>query len=175
VDSVFDHQQDTLSFVPQIQSDPDSVLIDTVNWMRIGGIYQAQGGEQFITIGNFFADNQITVLPLEGPAAFYYIDDVSVERCSQVGVSTNDLVAKQKTLNLFPNPASHSITVSGYAGNASIRIANATGQIVKSLTPQPNSQQAVIDVSDLPNGIYTVTYTQRLSGLTSQSKLVILH
>jgi outer membrane protein OmpA-like peptidoglycan-associated protein len=58
------------------------------NWDQVCGIYEATGGEKFITIGNFYPDantssetnrknkdlkiNQIV-------AAYYYIDDVSVE------------------------------------------------------------------------------------------------
>ncbi len=59
----------------------NEVIDDTVNWIKVSGIYQAHGGEKFLTIGNFNTDAET----LEGPEynttnwqAYYLIDDVSV-------------------------------------------------------------------------------------------------
>lgn len=59
----------------------NEVINDTVNWIKVSGIYQAHGGEKFLTIGNFNTDAET----LEGPEynttnwqAYYFIDDVSV-------------------------------------------------------------------------------------------------
>jgi gliding motility-associated-like protein len=72
------------NFVPQIQSNPNIFLQDTLNWMKISGIYQAHGGEQFLTIGNFNNDlntDTMTILTGTNPlvfASYYYFDDVSI-------------------------------------------------------------------------------------------------
>lgn len=58
-------------------------ITDTLNWTEIGGIYTASGGEKYITIGNFKDDvNTDTVRVNNGTygAAYYFIDDVSVEQ-----------------------------------------------------------------------------------------------
>lgn len=75
-----DGQIDTLTAQPQIYFDTNTLFLDTLNWVKISGIYTATGGERFITIGNFFADNQTDTLGNLGfwIACYFYIDDVSV-------------------------------------------------------------------------------------------------
>jgi gliding motility-associated-like protein len=38
---------------PQIQWDTTQIFTDTLNWVKISGKFIAQGGEQYLTIGNF--------------------------------------------------------------------------------------------------------------------------
>ncbi len=75
-----------LPFTPQIVADTTIFYSDTLNWMKISGIYNASGGEQYLTIGNF-SDNKHTdtmrivksnVLPIQSYISYYYIDDVSL-------------------------------------------------------------------------------------------------
>ena len=57
------------------------IISDSINWIPIQGIYSANGGENYLTIGNFHFDNQTdTVNLMDGtyPGAYYFIDDVSV-------------------------------------------------------------------------------------------------
>ncbi len=67
---------------PQIINYSNKIISDTLNWIKVSGIYIAQGGEQYITIGNFKPDAQtdtlITHNPLAANCAQYNIDDVSV-------------------------------------------------------------------------------------------------
>ncbi len=69
--------------IPQITNSPGNFITDTSGWTLISGIYSAQGGEQFITIGNFkefFNTDTLRVNNNIGwDAAYYYIDDVSVK------------------------------------------------------------------------------------------------
>ena len=60
----------------------------TFNWDQVCGIYEATGGEKFITIGNFYPDDKTSsetnrknkdLKINQIVAAYYYIDDVSVE------------------------------------------------------------------------------------------------
>ena len=44
------------SLQPQIKSSISNCIIDTT-WIQIKGVYQAEGGEKFITIGMFWVDN----------------------------------------------------------------------------------------------------------------------
>ncbi len=56
-------------------------ISDTTNWVLIEGCYLAQGGEQWITIGNFYNDAQTPVdpnCPNAVNTAYYYIDEVSL-------------------------------------------------------------------------------------------------
>ncbi len=69
-----------------ISSPAGVYLADTTQWVKISGIYQAHGGEQFFTIGSFNDGTPVNFLPVT-PAvpnpnstyySYYFIDDVSV-------------------------------------------------------------------------------------------------
>ena len=69
------------AFVPQITT--DSVLDDTLNWMKIQGSYTATGNEKYITIGNFVAQADVDTVKRGWivfctDCSYYLIDDVSV-------------------------------------------------------------------------------------------------
>lgn len=71
-------------FAPQVVHPADSLLGSTKEWQRVSGTFVAQGGERFLTIGNFYPlersgygeEDSLTNLL---PGAYYYIDNVSVE------------------------------------------------------------------------------------------------
>lgn len=74
--------------VPQIQNSTGNFIIDKTNWVLVADTFVASGGEQFITIGNFYDDTQtpVTNAPPSGLCvypqvnmAYYYVDSVSVE------------------------------------------------------------------------------------------------
>lgn len=69
-----------LPFEPQITGD-GGYYSDTVAWVEISGFYPAQGGEQYITIGNFEGDSETSYDPMctfSNPFSYYYIDSVYV-------------------------------------------------------------------------------------------------
>jgi OmpA-OmpF porin, OOP family len=47
-----------------------SIIIDTQNWVKVAGIFTAKGGEQFLTLGNFFYDS-VTVSSVIQTAGYY--------------------------------------------------------------------------------------------------------
>lgn len=70
-------------FVPQVSNPVDSVLDDTKGWTEVSGEITAEGGERYLTIGNFLPFNKSNIIATQGtstplPGAYYYIDDVSV-------------------------------------------------------------------------------------------------
>jgi hypothetical protein len=70
-----------LNVTPQITNYKNPIVTDTLNWVRVSGIYKAQGGENYITIGNFKDDDNTDTLFVNQSmfnSAYYYIDDVSV-------------------------------------------------------------------------------------------------
>jgi hypothetical protein len=66
---------------PQIVNYGNPVIADTMNWVKVSGIFKAQGGEQYLTLGNFKYDTQ-TIFKAFQPSGYYgatyLIDDVSV-------------------------------------------------------------------------------------------------
>jgi len=68
-------------YTPQILKYKNEIINDTLNWVKVSGLYTAFGGEKYVTIGNFFDDmNTDTIQTGNGTyeGAYYYIDDVSV-------------------------------------------------------------------------------------------------
>lgn len=83
-DSLYKEEIDgvsALSLEPAIQN-VTGLIRDTINWTRINGCYQAQGGESHLIIGNFKNTEETYVEkghPTAGPwTIYYFIDDVSV-------------------------------------------------------------------------------------------------
>jgi hypothetical protein len=70
-----------LNLTPYIYKLGNPIINDTLNWVKISGIFQATGGEQYIVIGNFKDDNNTDTLNTgdgNAPGSCYFIDDVSV-------------------------------------------------------------------------------------------------
>ena len=68
-------------YKPQVVN--DKVIDDGQHWHQITGEFVAQGGERYLTIGNFNSFNHSFVVQTDNPnailsGAYYYIDDVSV-------------------------------------------------------------------------------------------------
>lgn len=68
---------------PQVVHSADTLLDDTENWTLIEGTFIAEGGEEFLTIGNFYPAAQSNFVDKNEPdnilpGAYYYIDDISV-------------------------------------------------------------------------------------------------
>ncbi len=80
----------TIELPAQIRS--QQLLTDSINWMRISGLYKAHGGEKYIIIGNFTLRENTTKVQYN-PAGMnlpYFIDDVGVEQAG-MGLQAPDL------------------------------------------------------------------------------------
>lgn len=90
-------ESNPMTFTPQVVL--DATVVDTLNWIQISGCFTATGGEQYLTIGNFDDDastgaTQVnTTTPV--PAAYYYIDDVSVEQVPPANASNDITVCNE--------------------------------------------------------------------------------
>ncbi len=67
---------------PQVVNHGNSIISDTLNWVKVSGVFVAEGGEQYLTLGNF-KNNLQTASAVVNPSggydgAGYYVDDVSV-------------------------------------------------------------------------------------------------
>ena len=88
-DSIINDSLTTINKIPQIENLVGNIISDTVNWVKISGEFIAQGGEQFITIGNFYSYSSTNIDTIGYPIAvdsyaYYYIDDVSVYYCDTI-------------------------------------------------------------------------------------------
>jgi gliding motility-associated-like protein len=78
-------------YIPQVESN-GGFLNDTANWMLIEGCFRAEGGEAFITIGNFHNNANTPLDPACGvPNAnsYYYLDDVYLGEVQPGGIDVD--------------------------------------------------------------------------------------
>ncbi len=163
VDSAVDYTINTnLSFVPQISNPAGNIIYDTLNWVQISGTYIANGGEKYLTIGNFKDDANTMIdsvnlsLPLGAHGAYFFIDDVSVIDCT---VGINEVNGNKDIGRLYPNPAH---TVVYYEDNLNdiekgiIQLQDISGRNLKEYNLKSGVNRITIPVSDLAKGMYMV-------------------
>ena len=84
-----------LPFIPQILNS-SGYLADKQNWMLIKDYYTANGGEQFMTIGNFKSDAALDLSIFNGlnpdAVSYYYVDSAFVIPCVPFNAGSDDLV-----------------------------------------------------------------------------------
>jgi hypothetical protein len=92
-----------LNYTPQVL--PNSAIMDTSEWVRVADTLTATEAYEYLTIGNFSSDAQTptTYNPGYNPqpgtyGAYYFIDDVRVERIQQPNVGQIELQANKKQL-----------------------------------------------------------------------------
>ena len=76
-------------YTPQIQN-TNPAYPDTATWQLVSGSFTAQGGEQFVIIGNFNTNansNVMIVNPSGASLCVVQIDDISLTPCSSIGIS----------------------------------------------------------------------------------------
>jgi hypothetical protein len=105
---------------PQIMVSPDTFITEKERWVEYNFEYTAQGGEEYITIGNFTDSTEVDTLFVEGGSkdlgykgTYYYIDDVYLGACDSlpydtgVGLQESELIGRNH--RLYPNPASEAV------------------------------------------------------------------
>lgn len=79
--------KETINAKPQVMGDGNKVLTAPFGWDKVCNTFVAEGGEKFITIGNFSTNDNTKTLKIKKntankavpvPAAYYYIDHISV-------------------------------------------------------------------------------------------------
>jgi len=120
------------------------------------GIPMLSGDTATITIngnGNFIDSAQITVVDLVADNGVVHVIDAVI--LPTMVVENNAI-----EFSIFPNPVKDAFRVnsSEYFNNQQLSIADATGRIVSNVTL--NGYTNVVNVSNLPSGMYTVTLTQ---------------
>ncbi len=80
--------------IPQIENPAFNYISDTLNWVKVEGVYTASGHERFITIGNFYSNANTHTLTVpgwvSGPLSAYLLDDVSLIDISEPNFAGND-------------------------------------------------------------------------------------
>lgn len=83
-------------------------------------------------------------------ASVVYIDNVLFSKKAVVGIESN----KSVNISVYPNPSNGILNIKAEKNIQKVEVFNAMGQLVNSL--KANANNATLDLSDLPNGLYTV-------------------
>jgi OmpA-OmpF porin, OOP family len=165
-----------MTYTPQIIL--NQFLTDTLNWFGVGGYYKANGGEQYITIGNFSTDTDTDTLHIGGSnydGAYYFIDDVTVKKIAGCDTTAGiqELGIKNEKFKVYPNPAEKEFTIeSKELKIESIKIYNVLGELVK-IQEQIDNTKTTIDISHLQKGIYFYQVTVN-DKIVKSGKLIII-
>jgi hypothetical protein len=108
-----------------------------------------------------------------------YLSDAQYFKRSATTASLDDAQPVATTLSLFPNPAADRATLRFNAtetGSVSIMVTDMSGREVyadESRKAAIGSNEAPIDISSLPNGVYTVRVAG--AGVSGVSRLLVAH
>lgn len=169
-----------INISPQVVNNASTnPLINKEAWIKIEGSFVALGGEQYLTIGNFFSDSESDTVYIGGSnfsscgygASYYYIDDISVKLC-------NYSLPVIEISNMFsPNNDGvndsyfiHHSNISSYSMN----IFNRWGINIKRLTEQDSIWDGLYNGLPVSEGVYFYTiYYQDLLGETFSTSGII--
>jgi hypothetical protein len=137
----------------------DSIVTDTLNWIRLIGSFIADSSYTNFAFGNFYEDsNTDTITDCGVGVSYYYIDDLAISTDSTdaynyiyTGIEENSF---EDQINIYPNPANNhiNITKENDIDDLSITIYNTIGQILYS-EQEINSNSSQIDISNISNGL----------------------
>jgi len=174
--------QGLLALEPQVRYEGIEFLTDKQGWMKVEGSFTAQGGERYLTIGNFDTDAETDTLFVEGGGAFrpdqpdffklayYYIDGVSVIPDS-IYLGTGDIETEQASLNLYPNPAKETVTIEIESKQpGQLQLFDATGRLIFEKRLISNREE--IGVGHLPRGVYVAVLVKE--GVITARRKVLL-
>lgn len=151
------------------QLDMNQYLGDSTNWTHFSTSYIAEGGEQYITIGNFTPDSLLSVIdnPLYTPTncllsdngAYYFIDDVYIlpenDTIGTVDTTASVPLTSPHQLRVSPNPFTDELIIefSSPVTNAVISLTNISGMEVKKM-PDFSGKKAILKRNNLAPGTY---------------------
>ncbi len=164
-DSIWQNNTDSLNYTPQIKNTEGLFLINKNGWMQVKNTFIAQGGEKYLTIGNFNGHATTDSLfignggnPSYYNFPYYYIDDVCVSLDStdcynNVGIEDKNL----DEISIYPNPANDILNINlkniSSVKIVSIDIYNLNGKLIFQDSFY-NTSDLKINISDFSFGMY---------------------
>lgn len=143
---------DTVPWMVLYNGGPTFPATAHIEWYRNDTLLTAFTNEDtlYITTGGTYecrVTDPTFICPLDTTSYRYTFD------CSASGVTE---ITSGLSWDVFPNPASESITIrfNNFITTDKIQIYNAMGSLIKSTTP--SSAKTEIDIADLPDGIYFI-------------------
>jgi hypothetical protein len=152
----------------QVENQHGNVVHEDSIWTELSGQFVAEGGEKFITIGNFYNDDQTTIdslipqLPVASGSAYYYIDDVLVIPDSLNFIQEIEL----SDIGVWPIPTKVILNIESKNVNFTplqIEVLDIWGlSVLRELT---NSSKFQLNLSGLASGLYNVLIRGKEGGI----------
>jgi outer membrane protein OmpA-like peptidoglycan-associated protein len=106
------HKKDesSLTYAPQVPALQTKVYNDMNGWEGVCGVYEANGDEQYLIIGNFAATDQVAAAKMrrqrgetrpQKPEAYFFIDDVSVKEVKSMGECSCEQLDKEESEYIY--------------------------------------------------------------------------
>jgi OOP family OmpA-OmpF porin len=162
---------------PQIVNQ-NGFITDTTNWVLVQGCFTANGGEEYITIGNFNSNANTDTLfvgssnPHPGAYryAYYYIDSVTMYK-NNMPTSVSE-INNDKNIFITPNPNNGVFELSYKSDEQyDIQITNSHGQTI--IKRSSHTFKTQIDLNNEKEGLYFV-YIKQNNLIVKQSKLLFI-
>ncbi len=147
-----------INATPQVVN-TGNYIADTVLWTQIQGCFIANGGEQYVTIGNFTQNSMTDTLNagtnnliIYGETvSYYFFDDFTLIDQTTVGL---DYIAKTNEFEIYPNPNTGLLKFSNLQysnGDYNVKILDLFGkEIINEVLKEE------LDISSFDKGVYTL-------------------
>lgn len=164
-----------ISATPQVVNQ-NGFITDTIGWTEIKGCFTAQGGEQYITIGNFNSNANTDTLfvgstnPLSNAPgyAYYYIDSVTLWQ-NNFPTSISE-INNESTFSIYPNPSNTICTISSKTIIQKTELTNIAGQVL--LSEIVNKKTHQLQLQNFSQGIYFIK-VHYPNGLSVTRKVIV--
>ena len=149
----------------------NTIITDTVNWVKISGTFIADSAYNYIAIGNFYTDSHTSIIQLDSIAtlAYYYIDDICVSTdsnyCNSISGITN--IDFKNPMKIFPNPLQSELNIEGI-GFTDIEIYDDIGKLVFEKKFIDAIYRTKIQLPNLCKGLYVVKIKTLMSYYTKK-------
>jgi hypothetical protein len=143
----------------------DTMISDTLNWVKLYGHIVADSAYKYLAIGNFF-DDSLTTYEFgfdeieDGITAYYFLDDVCISAdsalCGEILSSPYNKIEKDG-IRIFPNPVFDHFSIlsdqNGYLENLSLL--NMSGMKVYEAS-RTELSSLVFNIDNIQSGLYIV-------------------
>ena len=140
-----------------------SIITDSINWVTISGEFIADSAYTCLNIANFFDANNTDTIAYSYNntlinCAYYYIDDVCVSSEPGICYIIGSAEGYNSSIKIYPNPASKYVQIESQKLIVeSYEVFNIYGKKLKQY--EIYNSKFIIQIEDLPNGIYLLKLT----------------
>jgi len=139
-----------------------SIILDSINWTKVTGIFVADSSYDYIVVGNFFVDSLTNTINI-GPqplVSYYYVDDICLSidsmYCENWTYTPNTIQEAQ--INIYPNPTEGSIFIKTMEIFNSFEIIDPLGRIHFKTKLDYVQQRFHLDLGSFSSGIYYIRF-----------------